>query len=128
MSLHAHTQNKTSFSDAHPNQAERIHLKRQAEREAALREKYLEERKETLEGLAETTRARNTITIILLLIVLITIMFEKIAHAVMHHSSPFSRPVIEILFKELTVLGFIALCVFMAVKTGVPQKVRVCVT
>lgn len=73
---------------------------------------------EAIEALAETNRAHNAIVVILVLIVLITILFEKIAHWAMNAVSDFSKPVVEMLFKELTVLGFIALLVFMSVKTG----------
>ena len=37
----------------------------------------------------------------------------------------FTKPVVMILFKELTVLGCIALLVFMSVKTGIPQQISV---
>ena len=73
--------------------------------------------------MSETNRARNAIVIILVCIVVITIAFEKLAHFVLHSASEFTKPVVEVLFKELTVLGFIALLVFMSVKSGFPQEI-----
>lgn len=111
-------QNKEKFAEEHPNQAEKVHLKHVAESQNELREEYKREREEALEALAETNRARNAIVVILVIIVLITISFEKLAHHIKHHVSEFVSPVVEMLFKELTVLGFIALLVFMSIKTG----------
>jgi hypothetical protein len=43
----------------------------------------------------------------------------------MKNVDDFTKPVVMILFKELTVLGCIALLVFMSVKTGIPQQISV---
>ena len=93
---------------------------------------------ELLERLSETNRARNVVIAILTIIVLVTVLIDFTAHKVHAMSSHFSKPVIETLFKELTVssafrpqafivslqvLGCIALLVFMSVKTGLPQQI-----
>ena len=111
------------FANEHPDDALRIHLKRKAMRENALREEYHKKREETLERLSETNRARNVVIAILATIVVITVLIDLTAGYVVKHTNDFSRPVVEILFKELSVLGCIALCVFMSVKTGIPEQV-----
>ena len=110
------------YSTEHPEEAQRFHLKRKAERQAALREEYKRKREETLERLSETNRARNVVIAILATIVIITVLIDMVCVYVIEHSNDFSRPVVEILFKELTVLGCIALFVFMSVKTGIPEE------
>ena len=56
-------------------------------------------------------------------IVVITVLIDLSASFAAEHSDDFSKPVVEILFKELTVLGCIALLVFMSVKTGIPEEI-----
>eukprot|EP00960_Hanusia_phi_P011097 325198-Hanusia_phi.AAC.3 len=82
---------------------------------------------ELLERLSETNRARNVVIAILTIIVLVTVLIDFSAHKIHSMSSHFSKPVIETLFKELTVLGCIALLVFMSVKTGLPQQISTAV-
>ena len=53
----------------------------------------------------------------------ITVLIDLAASWASEHSDDFSKPVVEILFKELTVLGCIALLVFMSVKTGIPEEI-----
>ena len=100
-------------------------LSLQAMRQAAMREEYDKERDEIISRLSETNRARNVIIAILAIIVIITVIIDMIAGYVMESSDDFSKPVIEILFKELTVLGCIALLVYMSVKTGIPEEISV---
>jgi hypothetical protein len=100
-------------------------LSLQAMRQAAMRAEYEKERDEIVGRLAETNRARNVIIAILAIIVIITVIIDMIAGYVMESSDDFSKPVIEILFKELTVLGCIALLVYMSVKTGIPEEISV---
>uniref|UniRef100_A0A7S4JJ55 EF-hand domain-containing protein n=1 Tax=Guillardia theta TaxID=55529 RepID=A0A7S4JJ55_GUITH len=114
---------KVKFSEEHPDEAVRIHLKRKAMRQAALRKEYEEKKAELLARLSETNRARNVVIAILTIIVLVTVLIDFTAHKIHAMSSHFSKPVIETLFKELTVLGCIALLVFMSVKTGLPQQI-----
>ena len=97
----------------------------QAMRQAALREKYQHDRDEMLERLSETNRARNVVIAILATIVIITVCIDLVAGHVMNTCNDFSKPVVEMLFKELTVLGCIALLVFMSVKTGFPEEISV---
>jgi Ca2+-binding EF-hand superfamily protein len=114
---------KVKFAEEHPVEAERIHLKFKAMRQAALREEYKHKREEMLERLSETNRARNVVIAILATIVVITVLIDLCASWASEHSDDFSKPVVEILFKELTVLGCIALLVFMSVKTGIPEEI-----
>ena len=55
-------------------------------------------------------------------------MIDLIASYAMENADDFSKPVVEILFKELTVLGCIALLVFMSVKTGIPEQISTSVS
>lgn len=100
-------------------------LSLQAMRQASMREEYEKERDEIISRLSETNRARNVIIAILAIIVIITVIIDMIAGYVMESSDDFSKPVIEILFKELTVLGCIALLVYMSVKTGIPEEISI---
>ena len=111
------------YAEAHPEEALKIHLKRKAERQAALREEYKKEREEMIERLSETNRARNVIVAILATIVIITVLIDMSANYVKENCGEFSRPVVEILFMELAILGCIALLVFMSVKTGIPEEI-----
>ena len=62
------------------------------------------------------------------MIVVITVMIDLLASFAMENADDFSKPVVEILFKELTVLGCIALLVFMSVKTGIPEQISTSVS
>jgi len=114
---------KVKFAQAHPVEAERIHLKFKAMRQAAFRAEYQQQRAELTARLGETNRARNVIIAILATIVVITVLIDLVASFAMENADDFSKPVVEILFKELTVLGCIALLVFMSVKTGIPEEI-----
>ena len=56
-------------------------------------------------------------------IVVITVLINLAASWAAVHSDDLSKPVVEILFRELTVLGCIALLVLMSVKTGMPEEI-----
>jgi hypothetical protein len=58
----------------------------------------------------------------------ITVLIDLVASFAMENADDFSKPVVEILFKELTVLGCIALLVFMSVKTGIPEEISTSVS
>lgn len=62
------------------------------------------------------------------MIVVITVMIDLLASFAMENADDFSKPVVEMLFKELTVLGCIALLVFMSVKTGIPEQISTSVS
>ena len=59
---------------------------------------------------------------------MITVLIDLVASFAMENADDFSKPVVEILFKELTVLGCIALLVFMSVKTGIPEEISTSVS
>ena len=56
-------------------------------------------------------------------IVVITVLINLTASWAAVRSDAFSKPVVEVLFRELTVLGCIALLVFMCVKNGMPEEI-----
>jgi len=60
---------------------------------------------------------------ILATIVIITVLIDMSASYVKENCGEFSKPVVEILFMELAILGCIALLVFMSVKTGIPEEI-----
>jgi len=121
--MKAYLADPAGYASEHPHEAERLHDERKAKRQAALREEYKKKREEILEALSETNRAKNVVIAILATIVVITVMIDLGAGYVMKNCDDFSKPVVVILFKELTVLGCIALLVFMTVKTGFPQRI-----
>lgn len=55
---------------------------------------------------------------ICVMLVLVTIVFEKVKHHAEHAVPPLMQNVLKALFGELTVLGFIALYAFMMLKLG----------
>ncbi|KAJ1485948.1 hypothetical protein T484DRAFT_1791576 [Baffinella frigidus] len=101
----AYEADREKFSAEHPDEALKIHLKRKAERQAALREEYHKKREEMLERLGETNRARSTVVAILIVIIITTIAIDFCARCAIHGVDDFSNPVVMILFKELTVLN-----------------------
>jgi len=121
--MKAYLADPVAYANEHPHEAERLHDERKAKRQAALREEYEKKREEILEALSETNRAKNVVIAILATIVVITVMIDFGASYVMKSCNDFCRPVIVILFKELSVLGCIALLIFMTVKTGFPQRI-----
>jgi len=111
------------YTKEHPEEAKRIHLKRKAERQNALREEYKEKREKILERLSETNRAKNVVVAIMAIIVIVTVLLDFVCGIIVENTSPFAQPVVDCVFKELSVLGCIALLVFMSVKTGFPQQI-----
>ena len=93
------------------------------DQQAQARELYKEQTEEIEHALAHTARFRNAIVVLLSIIVVLSVAFEVGAEKLQHHVPEKTRPVVDILFKELTVLGFIALFVFLAVETGFPQRI-----
>lgn len=91
--------------------------------QAKQREEYKENTEEVEEALGHTARFRNTVVTLLTMIVVLSVLFELGAERLKHEVPEKTQPVVEILFKELTVLGFIALFVFLAVETGIPQQI-----
>lgn len=59
--------------------------------------------------------------ICLAVIIVMTILFEVATHMAVHRVDHHMRGMLEALFKELTVLGFIAFTVFLSVSTHIPQ-------
>lgn len=119
----AYLADPAGYAEEHPEEALKFHLQRKAQRQAALRTEYKKEREEMIERLSETNRARNVIIAILATIVIITVLIDMSASYVKENCGEFSKPVVEILFMELAILGCIALLVFMSVKTGIPEEI-----
>jgi hypothetical protein len=56
---------------------------------------------------------------ICVVLITITIAFELVKHHMEHNVPPMMSKIMQAMFGELTVLGFIALCAFLAIKFGV---------
>mmetsp|Transcript_27429 Transcript_27429/g.58946 ORF Transcript_27429/g.58946 Transcript_27429/m.58946 type:complete len:731 (+) Transcript_27429:224-2416(+) len=56
--------------------------------------------------------------IIILILVTLTILFEKMKHAAEHHAGRALRPIVACLFGELTVLGFLSMVTYCLDKGG----------
>jgi len=91
------------------------------EDDVSLRAEKKEEEEEEEELTAAT--AWGTLTAIVSVLIAVTVIFEHMKHS-LEHSTPLELlPVVEHLFGELTVLGFIGLSVFVVTKAGVLSSV-----
>ena len=72
---------------------------------------------------AETIRDVQVVLGVCVLLVAVTIGFEKLKHHVEHELPHHMLPVISALFGELTVLGFIALYTYFMLQTGVLPEI-----
>ena len=59
---------------------------------------------------------------IVLLLIFLTILFELLKDHAEEHASRNAKPIVEALFGELTVLGFLSVFTFVATHTGILQK------
>eukprot|EP00026_Physarum_polycephalum_P003468 Phypoly_transcript_03480.p1 GENE.Phypoly_transcript_03480~~Phypoly_transcript_03480.p1 ORF type:complete len:394 (+),score=72.28 Phypoly_transcript_03480:165-1184(+) len=56
---------------------------------------------------------RNSILVIVTILIVVSILFEFLRHMIEHAADENMKPIVEGLFKELTVLGFVALVMFL---------------
>jgi hypothetical protein len=69
-----------------------------------------------------TNRARNTLIVLIALIILLTVLFESMMDYILEATPLSLQPMVQSVFRELTLLGFISLFTFLAVKSTVPGK------
>ena len=67
----------------------------------------------------------TAIAIIILLLILLTIAFEEAKHTIIHAADKNTKPVVQSLFGELTVLGFLSLFTFCVTQLGFFEQLSV---
>ena len=67
----------------------------------------------------------EAIIVIILVLIVLTIIFEHAKEHIEHSVDRAMKPIIESLFGELTVLGFLSLCTFCITKLGVFEELSV---
>ena len=72
--------------------------------------------------LSLTNRARNTLIVLVAIIILLTVFFEAAMDQILEATPRGLTPMVQSVFRELTLLGFISLFTFLAVKSTVPGK------
>jgi len=66
-----------------------------------------------------------TVTFLVMVLILMTILFEKGKDAMIEAADRDTRPIIDSLFGEMTVLGFLSLFTFCLAQTGVFPQISV---
>jgi hypothetical protein len=68
------------------------------------------------------TRLETSIVCIIAPLILITILFEEAREKIEESANRNAKPIIQSLFGEMTVLGFLSACTFIITKTPLPYK------
>lgn len=68
------------------------------------------------------TLVETSIVCIIVFLFLVTILFEEMRESMEEGASHYMRPVIESLFGEMTILGFLSACTFIITRTPFPYK------
>jgi uncharacterized membrane protein len=76
----------------------------------------------------ENGTVSNAIFVTLTVLIALSVLFETIREKIQHMATETTKPIVDNLWQELTVLGFLSLLSFLAVKSGVLDNIRcVCV-
>jgi hypothetical protein len=81
-----------------------------------------EEEHEPEEAERLDNRMVTVIAVIVLLLILLTIGFEEGHHMILHASDQTTKPIVQAMFGELTVLGFLSLVTFCITQLGAFEK------
>lgn len=84
-----------------------------------LRKEYKEAREVIEHQLHGTNMEASVLTFVLFLIVILSVLVEAIFEFVENNTSEEMRTIVQTVFQELTVMGFISLFVFFAVRSGI---------